>query len=65
MQSTRKTNRKLIPDSDPPSVNATYLPSQTVDNLLDCDNGDSILGDVPIQPKPIAQVGNDTRVYIR
>ncbi|CAB4042588.1 Hypothetical predicted protein [Paramuricea clavata] len=52
-KSTRKTNRKLIPDNDPPLVDTK---SQTIDDLLDCDNTDNILGDVvPIQPKPIAQ----------
>ena len=47
----------MIPDNDPPLVDSK---SQTIDDLLDCDNTDNILGDVvPIQPKPIAQVGND------
>ncbi|XP_028397967.1 nucleolar protein dao-5-like [Dendronephthya gigantea] len=49
-----KTNRKLIPDDDPHSINIAS--THTVDDLLDCDNSDAVFKDiVPIQPTPVEQ----------
>ena len=52
----------MIPDNDPSSFNGPVFSTQTVDDLLGCDNDDGTLQDVvPIQPRPIvAQVRNGT-----